>query len=77
MLSDPLNDDFGRTVDSSLVLHAVGDRGKMLENSAAVLEKLGACNSGRQAVLDRRLFGADGSGGDDEEMPVLRTFGLA
>ena len=27
VLSDPLDDDFGRTVEPSLVLHSIGDRG--------------------------------------------------
>ena len=49
-------------------LSCVVSQFKMLENSASrVLEKLGASNSGRQAVLDIRPFGTDGSGSDDPD----------
>ena len=57
VLSDPLDDDFGQTVESSSVLHAIGDRGlslggslcvssqfKKLENSADGLSSDGLLN---------------------------------
>ena len=83
VLSDPLGDDFGRTVASS-VLHAVGDRGLSRGGSfvrrlpvravgelrSRVLVKLGASNSGRQAVLDRCRFG---SGDDDPDKQREKT----
>ena len=85
VVSDSLG-DFGRTAEASSVLHAVGDRGSrggsfvrrlpvedVGELRSRVLEKLGALNSGRQAVLDRRLFGADGSGVDDPDKQGKQT----
>ena len=75
VLSDPLDDDFRRTVESSLVLHIVGGRGLSRGGSfvrhlttvhyvgelrSRVLEKLDASNPGRQAVHDNRLCGARG-----------------
>ena len=84
LLSDPLDDDFGRTVGSSLVLRVVGDRGLSRGGSfvrrvtvqavgelrCRVEETVGASNPGRQAVLDTRLFGADGSGGDENRLTL-------
>ena len=81
VLSDPLDDDCGRTVESSLVVHAIGDRGLSRGGSfvrrlpvqdvgelrSRVVEKLAVSNFGRQSMFDRRLFGIDGSGGDDPD----------
>ena len=87
VLSDPLDDDCRRTLESSLVLHTVGARGLSRGGSfvrrlpvqgvgelrSRVLEKLGASNSGRKATLDRRLLGTDGPVDDDPD----KQFGLA
>ena len=76
-----LEDDFGRTVEASLVLHSFGDPGltrdgffvhrltvqDVGELRGRVMEKPGVISSGRQAGLDKRLFGANGSGGDDPD----------
>ena len=70
-LSDPLG-----TVESSMVLRIVGERGLSRGGSfvrrltvqdggdlrSRVLEKLGVSIPGRQAGLDKRLFWTDGSG---------------
>ena len=73
VLSDPLDDDFGRTVESSLDLHTVGDRGlsrggsfvrrltvqDVGELGSRVLEKLCVSSLDKEAMLDRRLFGME------------------
>ena len=64
VLGDPLDDDFGQTVEASSDLHAIGDRrlsrgGSFVrllsiqevgELCGRILEKLGTSNPGRQAV---------------------------
>ena len=72
-MSDPLDDDFGRTAESSLDLHTVGDRGlsrggsfvrrltvqDVGELGSRVLEKVCVSSLDKQAMLDRRLFGME------------------
>ena len=84
VLSDPLDDDFGQTVEASSVLHAIGDRGLSRGGSfvrlfpvqgvgalrGRILEKLGTSNPGRQVGLDNRLFGTGGSGRVDSDNPA-------
>ena len=74
-------------MEGSSVLHAVGDLGLSRGGSfvrrlpvqdvgeirSRLLEKLGASNSCWQALLDRRLFGTDDSGGDDPDKQVEKT----
>ena len=67
-------------MESSLVLHTVGDRGLSRvsvkdfgELRSRVLEKLGVSNSGRQAMLDRILFGIDGSDDPDKHGERFET----
>ena len=76
VLSNPLDDDFGRIVEASLLLHAVGDRGLIRGGSFVrrlpvqdVGEHPACWRSWRLPTLagkpcsDRRLFGTDGHGG--------------
>ena len=61
--------DFGRTVEPSLVLHSIGGRRLTVqdleEHRGQLLKMLGVASSGKQAGLDKRLFGAGVSGGDE------------
>ena len=84
VLSDFLDDDFGQTVEASSVWHAIGDWGLSSGGSflrllpvqevgdfrGRIMEKLGTSNPGREAVLDKRLFGTEGPGRVDADNPT-------
>ena len=52
----PLDDDFGRTVESSLVLHVVGDQG--LSRGGTVVRRLTVQDVGELSSRDLEKLGA-------------------
>ena len=77
VLSDPLDDDFGQTVEASVACDRGLSRGGPFvrhfpvqgvgELRGRILGKLATSNLGRQAVLDKRLFGTERSGRVDSD----------
>ena len=83
VLGDPLDDDFGQTVEASSDLHAIGDRRlsrggsfvRLLSENSAV----GFWKSWVHRIVegrpfpDKRLFGTEGSGRVDSDNPADKT----
>ena len=87
VVSDPLDDSFGQVVEASPASHAIGDRGlsrggsfvrlvpvqEVGELRGRMLGRLCTSNPGRQAALDKRLFGSDADSYNpaDKREPVV------